>query len=71
MLKAHHHISIRLKKALNQPFDPVTQAARHDGGYVVTKSNVNSTTEIQHIHGQYLLKNGRLRTSMAINMVGM
>ena len=29
----------------NQPFDAVTQAARHDGGYVVTKSNVNSTSE--------------------------
>ncbi|MDB2528891.1 hypothetical protein N9X93_05440, partial [Alphaproteobacteria bacterium] len=28
-----------------QAFDPVTQAAQHNGGYVVTKSNVNSTSE--------------------------
>ena len=28
-----------------QPFDPVIHAARDDGGYVVTKSNVNSTSE--------------------------
>ena len=33
-----------------QVFDPVAQAARHDGGYVVTKSNVNSTNRRSNIH---------------------